>query len=70
MLSVLDLFTIIRGIGFMTTLVEKQTLGFKTESAQLLDLMIDKIYKNFNSTPEDLSKVISKKVMIKIFYLS
>jgi molecular chaperone HtpG len=30
----------------MTTLVEKQTLGFKTESAQLLDLMIDKIYKN------------------------
>lgn len=30
----------------MTTIVEKQTLGFKTESAQLLDLMIDKIYKN------------------------
>jgi molecular chaperone HtpG len=30
----------------MTTVVEKQTLGFKTESAQLLDLMIDKIYKN------------------------
>ena len=30
----------------MTTTVEKQTLGFKTESAQLLDLMIDKIYKN------------------------
>lgn len=30
----------------MTTLAEKQTLGFKTESAQLLDLMIDKIYKN------------------------
>ncbi|HEY2566419.1 MAG TPA: molecular chaperone HtpG [Candidatus Aquirickettsiella sp.] len=30
----------------MATLVEKQTLGFKTESAQLLDLMIDKIYKN------------------------
>lgn len=29
----------------MTT-TEKQTLGFKTESAQLLDLMIDKIYKN------------------------
>lgn len=30
----------------MTTLAEKQTLGFKTESAQLLDLMIDKIYQN------------------------
>ncbi len=30
----------------MTTVAEKQTLGFKTESAQLLDLMIDKIYKN------------------------
>jgi molecular chaperone HtpG len=30
----------------MTSVVEKQTLGFKTESAQLLDLMIDKIYKN------------------------
>ncbi len=30
----------------MTTVVEKQTLGFKTESAQLLDLMIDKVYKN------------------------
>ncbi|MGA7535920.1 MAG: molecular chaperone HtpG, partial [Candidatus Rickettsiella isopodorum] len=30
----------------MTTTVEKQTFGFKTESAQLLDLMIDKIYKN------------------------
>jgi molecular chaperone HtpG len=26
--------------------VEKQTLGFKTESSQLLDLMIDKIYQN------------------------
>jgi molecular chaperone HtpG len=30
----------------MTTLEKKQTLDFKTESAQLLDLMIDKIYKN------------------------
>lgn len=30
----------------MTTTMGKQTLGFKTESAQLLDLMIDKIYKN------------------------
>ena len=42
----IGIFIIIRGIGFMTTTVEKQTLGFKTESAQLLDLMIDKIYKN------------------------
>jgi molecular chaperone HtpG len=30
----------------MTTVVEKQTLGFETESSQLLDLMIDKVYKN------------------------
>ncbi|MFZ0219084.1 MAG: molecular chaperone HtpG [Candidatus Aquirickettsiella sp.] len=30
----------------MATVVEKQILGFKTESTQLLDLMIDKIYKN------------------------
>lgn len=30
----------------MTTVLEKQTLGFKTESSQLLDLMVDKIYKN------------------------
>lgn len=30
----------------MATIAEKQTLDFKTESAQLLDLMIDKIYKN------------------------
>ncbi len=42
----IGIFIIIRGIEFMTTTVEKQTLGFKTESAQLLDLMIDKIYKN------------------------
>lgn len=42
----IGIFIIIRGIGYMTTNVEKQTLGFKTESAQLLDLMIDKIYKN------------------------
>lgn len=42
----IGIFIIIRGIGYMTTTVEKQTLGFKTESAQLLDLMIDKIYKN------------------------
>ncbi len=30
----------------MTTVSEKKTLGFKTESMQLLNLMIDKIYKN------------------------
>ncbi|OJA00960.1 molecular chaperone HtpG, partial [Rickettsiella grylli] len=30
----------------MTTVSEKQTLRFKTESMQLLSLMIDKIYKN------------------------
>jgi len=30
----------------MATILEKQTLGFNTESPQLLNLMIDKIYKN------------------------
>lgn len=30
----------------MTTVVEKQTLGFKTENEPLLDLIIDKVYSN------------------------
>lgn len=42
----ISIFIIIRGIGFMTATIEKQTLGFKTESPKLLDLMISKIYKN------------------------
>ena len=35
-----------RGIGFMTTVVEKQTLGFQTENEPLLDLIINKVYSN------------------------